>query len=151
MLRVAEWPLRIITAAGLAYDAYVHADLAANYDHMVGHHHITQGQLFLVEAGVASAAALLVLLLGRWIGFTLAFVVAASALGAVLLYRYVDVGSLGPIPNMYEPLWYAEKTRSAWAEGTAVVTSIAGLALAAYTTKRRPVLPTVVRTRAPLR
>jgi len=28
--------------------------------------------------------------------------VAASALGAVLLYRYVDVGSLSPLPNMYE-------------------------------------------------
>ena len=151
MTRLVEWPLRLITAAGLAYDAFVHADLAANYDHAAGGS-ITQGQLFLVEAGVASAAALLVVLVGRWIGFTLAFLVAASALGAVLLYRYVDVGSLGPLPNMYEPIWYGEKTRSAWAEGVALGTAAIGLVLAAYTTKRRPVVATTVRpSRAPLR
>ena len=150
MNRFAEWPLRLITAAGLAYDAYVHADLAGSRD-SIGRH-LTQGDLFRVEAGAAAAAALLVILVGRWIGFTLAFLVAASAFGAVMLYRYVDVGSLGPLPNMYEPVWYGEKTRSAWAEGLAVVTSAMGLALAAYTMKRRPVLPTTARrSRAPLR
>jgi hypothetical protein len=39
----------------------------------------------------------------------------------VLLYRYVDVGAIGPVPNMYEPVWYAEKLRSLYAEAAVVV------------------------------
>jgi hypothetical protein len=35
----------------------------------------------------------------------------------VLLYRYVDVGAIGPVPNMYEPVWFGEKLHSAYAEG----------------------------------
>jgi hypothetical protein len=38
-----------------------------------------------------------------------------------VLYRYVDVGSIGPIPNMYEPAWFGEKTHSAIAEGLVAV------------------------------
>jgi hypothetical protein len=54
--------------------------------------------------------------------------VGASALGAVLLYRYVDVGSLGPLPDMYENTWQVPgKLLSAYAEGAAVV--LAGLGL----------------------
>jgi hypothetical protein len=41
--------------------------------------------------------------------------------GAVLLYRYVDVGAIGPVPNMYEPVWFTLKTRSAVAEGAVAV------------------------------
>jgi hypothetical protein len=48
-----------------------------------------------------------------------------------MLYRYVDVGSLGPIPNMYDPIWYAEKTLSAVAE--AAVAVVAATRLAALT------------------
>ena len=54
--------------------------------------------------------------------------VAASALVAVLLYRYVDLGSLGPVPDMYENTWQVPgKLLSAYAEGAAVV--LAGLGL----------------------
>jgi hypothetical protein len=64
---------------------------------------------------------------GRRIGFALAAVVAASALGAILLYRYVNVGSLGPLPNMYEPVWFPEKTTAAVAEAAATVAAVGGL------------------------
>jgi hypothetical protein len=66
-----------------------------------------------------------------------AFLVAAAGLAAVLLYRYVDVGAFGPFPNMYEPLWYAEKSRSAIAEAIGTVTALAGFFLARRTTVRR--------------
>jgi hypothetical protein len=57
-----------------------------------------------------------------------ALLVAGSALGAVLLYRYVDVGSLGPLPNMYENTWDVPgKVLSAWAEGAAVILAALGL------------------------
>lgn len=117
--------LRLLVAAGLAVDAYVHADLAPVYDGI--HGSISQGDLFRIEAGAAVAAALIVLVAGRRAGFGLAFVVSASALAALLLYRYVDVGRLGPLPNMYEPSWFPEKRLAAVAEAAASVLSAVGL------------------------
>jgi hypothetical protein len=116
--------LRLITAAGLAADAYIHADLAAAYDGIAAS--VSQGTLFRVEAGAASLAALLVLMLGGRVWFALAALVAASALGAILLYRYVDVGPLGPLPNMYEPVWFAEKTVAAVAAAVATLAATGG-------------------------
>jgi hypothetical protein len=123
--RAARLALRLLTAAGLAIDAYVHADLAPAYDAI--HGSISQGDLFRIEAAVASAAALIVLAVGRRTGFGLAFLVAVSALGAIMLYRYVDVGTLGPLPNMYEPAWFTEKTIAAVAEAAAAVLAACGL------------------------
>jgi hypothetical protein len=117
--------LRVLTAAGLTVDAYVHADLASLYDG--NHAAISQGNLFRIEAAVASLAALIVLARGRRTGFGLALVVAASALGAIMLYRYVNVGPLGPLPNMYEPAWYTEKTLAAVAEAVAAAVAACGL------------------------
>ena len=128
-LSVCLWVLRLLTAAGLAVDAYVHADLAATYDPVVKT--ISQGDLFRVEAGAAALAALLVVLFGtRPLVWGYALLVAAAGLAAVLLYRYADVGAVGPLPNMYEPLWYPEKTASAVAEAAATLTAAAGLLLA---------------------
>jgi plastocyanin len=117
--------VRLLVAAGLAVDAYVHADLAPVYDGVRGS--ISQGNLFRIEAGVAAAAALIVLLAGRRAGLGLAFAVAASALGALLLYRYIDVGGLGPLPNMYEPGWFPEKVTAALAEGAAALLAAGAL------------------------
>ena len=55
--------LRVVAATGLAVDAYVHADLAPAYAGPGGV--VGQQGLFLVEAGIAVAAALLVLTRGR--------------------------------------------------------------------------------------
>jgi hypothetical protein len=112
--------LRLLAAGGLALDAYVHTDLAGRFE--TGGT-ISESALFLVQAGFAALAALLVLVRGRRPQAALALLVAAAALGAVLLYRYVDVGTIGPLPDMYDPAWYAEKTLSAVAEAIAVLSS----------------------------
>lgn len=118
--------LSSVVAAGLVVDAVVHLKLAADRD-AIGST-VTEGNLFRIEASVALLAAVLVLVLPwRRIAYAIAFVVAASALGAVLLYRYVNVGALGPLPNMYEPVWYGDKTNSAFAELVATVFAAAGL------------------------
>lgn len=117
--------LRVVIAAGLAVDAYVHAVTASAYDFPAGGM-ITQGDLFWIETGAAALAALLVLAVPRRTTFAFAFLVAASALGAVVLYRYVDVGALGPLPNMYEPVWTADKLVSAVAEAVAAVLALVG-------------------------
>jgi hypothetical protein len=131
--------LRLITAAGLAVDAYVHADLAPAYDGIAAS--VSQGTLFRVEAGAASLAALLVLVLGGRTWFALAALVAASALGAILLYRYVDVGQLGPLPNMYEPVWFPEKSVAAVAAAVATLAAAGGFV--AEATRRRGSQPVV--------
>lgn len=117
--------LRVLTAAGLAVGAYVHADLASVYDPV--RNSISQGDLFRAEAAASALAAVLILLSGRRVVWAFAFVVAASGVGALLLYRYVNVGPIGPLPNMYEPLWYSKKTAAAAAEGLAAVTALIGL------------------------
>lgn len=111
--------LAVLAAAGLGYDAYVHLDLAKGYD-AVGSS-ITQGALFQVEAGSAIAAALAVLVSDHRLAWAAAGLVGLGGLAAVLLYRYVDVGVIGPIPNMYEPVWFSLKTRSALAEAAVTV------------------------------
>ncbi len=111
--------LTAVAVAGLAYDAYVHLHLAGSYDG--NGDTITQGGLFRLEAALAIAAALAVLLSDQWLAWAFAGLVGLGGVAAVLLYRYVDVGAIGPVPNMYEPVWYPLKTRSAWAEAAVAV------------------------------
>jgi hypothetical protein len=128
-----SWTLRVGTAAALGVDAVVHWQNAPAYD--AAGTTITQGTLFRAEAVVAVAAGLLVLLRPRASSWVVALLVAGSALAAVLLYRYVDVGSLGPLPDMYENTWQVPgKLLSAYADGAAVV--LAGLGL--WTHRRLP-------------
>ena len=125
--RTANWVLTLVTAAGLAVDAYVHWHLAAQFDSLVGtgSPQISQGQLFRVEAVIALVAMVLLLATRHRLAALFAFLVAAGGVSVVLLYGYVDVGSLGPLPDMYDPSWYAEKTVSALAEGVAAVGALA--------------------------
>jgi hypothetical protein len=107
--------LRGAVALGLGYQAYVHADLASTYD-AVRSDWISQGDLFRIEAVAALLAAVLVLAVPRWWSALAALAVAGGGAAAVLLYRYVQVGPIGPLPDMSEPLWYREKTWSAVVE-----------------------------------
>lgn len=125
---VVGWLLRLLTVAALAIDVYIHAVLAGDYDSPAAG--ISQGDLFRIEAGAAALAALLILLIPAWPVWAFAFLVLAAGLGAVLLYRYVDVGAFGPFPNMYEPIWFPKKTISAIAEAAGMLTALAGLLLA---------------------
>ena len=79
------WALRVATAVALGIDAAAHWQNASAYDAVKAT--LTQGQLFRVEAGLAVAVGLLVLLWPRGGVWAAALLVAASALAAVLLYR----------------------------------------------------------------
>ena len=127
--RIVSWTLRVATAAALGIDATVHLQNASGYDG--GGATITEGELFRVEAGLAIAVGLIVLLWPRRISWIAALLVGASALAAVLAYRYVDIGPVGPFPDMYENTWQVPgKVLSAYAEGAAVL--LAGLGLLVY-------------------
>lgn len=120
--------LTAVAVLGLAYDAYVHFDLATGYD-AIRTSTLSQGDLFRTEAVAAVVAAAAVLVRPRRYTVLFAFLVAAAGFAAVIVYRYVDIKGFGPVPPMYEPVWYPEKTRSAYAEGAAAVASAALLGL----------------------
>ena len=44
---------------------------------------------------------------------------------ALLLYYFVNVGQIGPIPNMYEHAWYADKVFTLVAQAVATGTALA--------------------------
>lgn len=115
--------LRLLVVLGLAVDVYVHFHLASRFDPIVGTgaHAVSEGQLFRVEGLAAAIALVLVLLFPRPATFVLAFLVAGAGTAAVVLYAVVDVGALGPVPDMYDASWYTEKTVSLVAEAIATV------------------------------
>jgi hypothetical protein len=117
------WALRVLVAAGLVVDAVVHLRLAGEYQFAFPDG-IGGGKLFRLEAAVALVAAAVALLWGRRPAYWLAFMVAASAFVAVLAARYVELPAVGPLPSMYEPVWFFEKTLSAVAEAVAALASL---------------------------
>ena len=130
--------LALCVAATMVVDAYVHLHDAAFYD-MVGTNVVSQGTLFRVEAVVAAATALVLIIWPRPLTWAASLLVAASAFGAVVLSTYVRVGALGPLPNMFEPTWALPgKLASAWAEGIGAVLAWNGLFLSVgYPGRRR--------------
>jgi hypothetical protein len=135
-MRAGRTALALVTAAGLGYDAYVHFDLAPTYD-AIRTSSLSQGDLFRTEGVLAVLAAVAVFVRPRRYTAAAAFLVAGSALAAVLVYRYVDVGAIGPVPSMYEPAWYPEKSHAAWAEALAAVAAAALLVVVHLDRRRR--------------
>lgn len=128
--------LRVVVLAALAIDAYVHFHLAPDFDGLKGSGSfaVSQGQLFRLEAVAAIVAGVLLLVVKSRIAAAFAFMVLAGGVSAVLLYAYVDIGEIGPLPAMYDPTWYGEKTLSAIAEG---IGAAAALLLALRPARRR--------------
>jgi hypothetical protein len=100
---IARLVLTAVALLGLAYDAYVHFDLAAGYD-AISTTTLSQGDLFCAEGAAAVLAAAAVLVRPRRYTVLFALVVAAAGFAAVIVYRYVDIKGIGPLPSMYEPI-----------------------------------------------
>ena len=125
----AAWVLGVVVAAALVVDAVVHLRLAGGYQQSAPSG-IGAGNLFRLEAAAAVVVAVWVLWRGSRASLLAAFAVGLSAAVAVVLYRYVDVPALGPLPAMYEPVWFVEKSVSAVAEAVAVLVAVLALRLA---------------------
>ncbi|NSC24595.1 hypothetical protein FM076_26940 [Streptomyces albus subsp. chlorinus] len=117
--RAVTGAARALAAGGLGVSAYVHATLAGGYDGVDAG--ISQGDLFRVEAGGASLAALLVLVWWHPLSDALAWLVSAGGLALLLVYAFVDVGELGPFPDMYEPVWFDDKRLTVVAQAVTLV------------------------------
>jgi hypothetical protein len=132
--------LAVVTALLLLVDAWVHFSDAQFYEN-VATAVLSQATLFRLEGAAAVAVAIALLIRPHYIVWAAAALVAAGGAAAVLLYTYVDVGVLGPLPNMFEPTWQLPgKPQSAVAEVAATVFALTGLALS-LVTRRRAGLP----------
>lgn len=138
--RILAILLRILVAACLLIDAVVHLHLASRYQ-LAQPNGIGEGTLFRVEGALALIAGVYVLLRASRPAYALAAVVALGGVAAVLLYRYVNVPAVGPIPAMYEPIWFFSKTLSAVAEvigGLVAAVAFVGLPRGASARSSRP-------------
>lgn len=124
---VVRYVLAVVAFVGLAVDAFVHFDLASTYD-LNTTAHLSQGDLFRIEGVLAILAAVVVLARPRRWSAALAALIAGSALAVLLVYRYAMIGRIGPVPSMYEPIWFPEKTLSGYAEAIAFIAAT-GLAI----------------------
>ena len=130
MNRAGERVLAVVTAALLGVDAFVHLHYAHSYDQFKSST-MSEGTLFRIQGVVAIVVGLAVLIWPSVLTWLLALLVAGSAVVAVTLYTYVDVGALGPLPDLYEHTWSPPgKVLSAVAELVAAILSIIGLTLA---------------------
>ena len=132
----AALALRALVAVALLVDAVVHLRLATGYQASAPGG-VGAGTLFRVEAVAALVAAVWVLSRGSRSANLAALVVGLSAVAAVVLYRYVDIPAFGPLPAMYEPVWFPEKVVSAVAEGVAAAAAGLGLLVGGNRLHRR--------------
>ena len=130
MNRAGERVLAVVTAALLGVDAFVHLHYAHNYDQFKSST-MSEGTLFRIQGVVAIVVGVLLLIWPGVLTWLLSLLVAGSAVVAVTLYAYVDVGALGPLPDLYEHTWSPPgKVLSAIAELIAAILSAIGLVLA---------------------
>jgi glucan phosphoethanolaminetransferase (alkaline phosphatase superfamily) len=128
--------LAVVTGVLLAVDGYVHLTDASQYDRFKSSV-MSEGTLFRIQGVVAIVVAVAVLIWPRVLTWVLSILVAGSAAAAVVLYTYVNVGALGPLPNLYENTWDRPgKVGSAVAETAATLVAIAGLVLAVRMRRR---------------
>lgn len=121
--------LQVATAGCLVIDAVVHLRDAVFYGPVQGAL-ISESGLFRVQAVLALALAALVLLWPRRIVWAAAALVTGSAVAAVVLSTYVDLGAVAGLPDLYEPSWGPPgKVLSAVAEGAGFLLAATGLIL----------------------
>lgn len=108
MNAVARWGLAVVAAAGLGIDAYTHLHLAHLYMYNTTGT-VSEKVLFQIEGAAAIVAGVWILLRPGMLSYLFALAVTGGGAFALLLYRYDNVGKIGPIPNMYEPVWFTEK------------------------------------------
>lgn len=118
-----EWVLIAMTVVGLGIDAYVHLHIASSY-HLVRTSWLSQTELFRFESALAIVAAIWLLVRPNLVSAVVACLVGAGGVAAVSFYYYVDPGQLGPIPDMYEPVWYSDKTLSFDGEALAALAAL---------------------------
>ena len=131
--------LRVLAAVALGVSAYVHLHLAHLYAYPGT---ISGTTLFRAQGGTAIVVGVVLLATGHRWAWIAAAAVGLASFGAVMLYRYVDVGAIGPLPNMYDATWQPspDKLLSALVEIALPVLWVLHLVAGARTQGRSPVV-----------
>jgi hypothetical protein len=94
--------LRVLTATALVVSGYIHLHLAHRYGYPGT---VTGTQLFIAQGVAALVLAAAIFVTGnRWV-WAAGAALGLASFAAVMLYRYVDIGAIGPLPNMYDATW----------------------------------------------
>jgi multisubunit Na+/H+ antiporter MnhC subunit len=133
MNALVRWGLILIAVLGLGIDAYTHLDLAKLYSgNTTGT--VNEGVLFQIEASLAIVAGLWLLVRPGILSVVFTLLITGGGAAALLVYRYVNVGKIGPIPNMWEPIWTTEKQ---WSLAGELIAFVAALVLLANAVAKR--------------
>lgn len=115
MKAVGRWGLILVALVGLGIDAYTHLDLAHVYmGNTTGT--VNEGVLFQVEGSLAIAVGVWLLVRPGLLSAIATLMITGGGAAALVIYRYYDIGKIGPIPPMHEPIWFAEKEWSLFGE-----------------------------------
>lgn len=114
----------VVTGLLLLVDGYVHLNDASQYTQFTGPT-FSEGTLFRIQAIVAIIVAILVAVWPRLWTAIVALVIAGSAAIAATVYTYVNLGSIWPLPNLYENTWHEPgKILATICEGVAALIAI---------------------------
>lgn len=111
----ATMAVRLLVAVPLAISGYLHYDLASG--DLFSDGKVTLAGLFVGQAVVAVLVALWLLVRGDRLSLLAAAAVGLGSLAALLLSTWVKVPSIGPLPAVYDPIWYTQKVIAAVAAG----------------------------------
>jgi hypothetical protein len=117
--------VRLVVACAFGVSAYVHLDLARGPWLAGGE--VTLAGLFVADAVTAVAAAVWVVVRPTRAAWGGALLVAVASLLALLASTYTRLPAPGPLPVLYDPVWYGEKAVAAVAAGVAALGSAVGL------------------------
>ncbi|SFA80853.1 hypothetical protein [Cellulomonas marina] len=120
--------LRVLGALALGVSGWVHLRIALDRPPPTADGALTLSGLFAAQAAVCAVVVLAVLGRGSRAAWTAFLVVAAASVVALVASVYVRVPAIGPLPAMYEPLWYGDKYVAAGSAAVAVVVALAALA-----------------------
>jgi hypothetical protein len=112
MRLIARWTLTLVALVGLGIDAYIHFDLASSYVGVPSPSFITEYGLFILEACLATAVGLVLLVRQNKLTAGVAALVLGGGAAAVYVYYQFKVGKIGPIPDMSDHTWYPKPKKA---------------------------------------
>lgn len=124
---------RIVGALALGFSAYLHFKIASHNRPWFENGGIRLSGLFVAQAIAATVVSLWVLVQGirlAWLAFG---AVAIASLVAVVTSTYVEIPAIGPLPKLYDPVWYDDKVLAAVSAGIASIVALVALATARRT------------------
>jgi hypothetical protein len=130
-MKLLRWALIVAAAAGLVIDAWAHLAVAHVYE-PIRTSTVNEAVLFRIEAALALVSAAWLVLHRHVLSIVFAALVSGGGAFVLLLYNYVDVGKIGPVPDMYDPFWRTEKKWSLAGELIALAGALVLLGMWVY-------------------